>query len=163
MTTQLINGTVTAAEANDGAGITSNGRHHLWRSNLIPVQPGNTGVRVIVDYGDLLPAKGGTVVIKYRLSAVIEADAGNYVIHNQFGSTNNPGQHILLMQPGLFYLDEGVPIYAFVGDELASLEHRKQGTLSEDFRICIVIDEQGFGEPGAFQSASLNVRYELLD
>lgn len=166
----LLNGQViTAAQCNGGNGIAENGTHYLWSSNEISSQNDNS-VEVTVTYEDNLPDPEVSVA-KYNLVTILETKdaAGNWhPFHYQFQpfvKQEFGNKHILIFNPRIFNLDEGVPSTISNGLTNIAVESRKQGSLSDNFRICVVVNEFGFDENGAtaasFNQVKLTVSYEI--
>lgn len=141
----------------DASVITGNGPFRIFESGKIDSPNSENALEVVIEYKGNLPdpEQGGT---NYRISALIETEdnAGNWhPIHYQytpFVKEEQGNKHILRLDPTIFNLDEGVGNAISDGFNIVALESKKQGLLPDDFRIAIVVHENGFGTPGAFAS-----------
>ena len=148
-----------------GEGVTGNGIFRLYESPVITNQNRNS-LEVTIDYGDPIPDPmvGGT---NFRLTAWLETldDSGNaYVFHNQFETyvaRQQGNVHRMIMEPGLFVLDEGVVVDMWNGQEVIARESKKGGVTPDNFRVVIALIENGFGTSGAFQSIEVSASYRI--
>lgn len=149
----------------DNSAVTANGQYHLYTSNPIANSNDDDSLRVVITYKNNLPDPEQTVV-QYNLLAIVESSDGQdnwYPLHYQFQpfvKAELGDKHSLILEPGIFNLDEGVPSSIYDGFKNIAIESKKQGHLSDDFRICILLNENGYGTPGAFQSVNLDLHYE---
>lgn len=148
--------------------VTENGQYNLYSSNAINNPTDANSLRVVVEYKNNLPDPESTVV-KYNLVTIVESSdsQGNwYPLHYQyqpFVKEEAGGKHILVLEPSMFTFDEGVPSSIYDGVKNIAIESKKQGRLSDDFRICVFLNENGYGEPGAFQSVDVSLHYEIYN
>lgn len=152
----------------NNSGVTGNGQFHLFTSNPVSNSNDRNSLRVVVDYSNNVPDPESTP-IAYNLVAIVESSDGQgnwYPLNYQFQPFVKEEQgkkHILTLEPGIFNLDEGVASTVYDGVKNVAVESRKQGHLSDDFRICIILNENGFGSPGAFQSVNVTIHYEIYN
>lgn len=153
----------------DNSAITGNGSFDLWISPTVSNSNLRSSIKLIVDYEDNQPVPGSIPdPVQYDLVAFLESDDGSgggwYPFHYQFEPYRVPNsgrQHILIMEPGIFNLDEGVPIDIWDGVRVVARQSKKQGSVPDNFRVRIQLNEFRYGEPGAFQSATISVHYQL--
>lgn len=144
--------------------VTGNGTTRLWESARINPSNADNAVEVTIKYVANLPdpEQGGT---NYRLSALLEREdeVGNWFpFHYQFDAfvkAEYGNTHILRLNPTVFNLDEGVSNAMSDGFNVIALESLKQGTLPDNFRIVILVNENGFGTLGAFQEVDVTVSF----
>lgn len=151
----------------DNTNVTDNGTFELFVSNKIDAPNSDRGLEVVISYSNPTPdpESGGT---NFKISAVIETEdnAGNWhPIHYQFNPFIRPAvqggfeKHILRLDPTIFNLDEGVVNDISDGFNIIARESKKQGVLPDDFRIKILVHENGFGGTKPFQSVNVSVSY----
>lgn len=161
--TVLINGVTY-----DSTPVTGNGTFDLFQSAAISNSQAREALRVVIKYEDNLPDPETQSPVYYSLGSRIDSSDGIgnwYPFHFQYKEYVKAEQgqtHILLIQPNLFSLDEGVPFELSDGTKIVSVESRKQASLPDDFRITIFVNERGFGTSGAFQSVKITSHYEVF-
>lgn len=153
--------------------VTGNGTFDLFVSrkfeapNDFPAS--STALELMLTYGSNLPDPEVTNT-KYSLSCIVETEDENgnwYPIHNQFRAfvkEEHGAQHILRLDPGVLVLDPGIPNDIWNGVRTIAVESIKQGTLPDDFRFRIQVNEGGYDAagavtPSAFQSVELTAAF----
>ncbi len=163
-TTQIL-----VSQTFDNTIVTGNGSYDLYVSPTYSNSNLRTSIKLIVDYEDNQPVPGAIVEpVQYDLVAFLESDDGSgngwYPFHYQFEPYRSPGsgrQHILIMEPSIFNLDEGVPLDIWDGVQVIARQSKKQGSVPDNFRLRIQLNEFRYGEPGAFQSATISAHFQL--
>lgn len=148
----------------DNSNVTGNGTFRIYESQKVDSPNSESALEVVIKYGNNLPdpENGGT---NYRLSALIETEdsQGNWhPIHYQFEAFVKAEQgntHILRLDPTIFNLDEGVVNDISDGFNIVARESKKQGHLPDDFRLVVLVHENGHGTAGAFQSVDVSCSY----
>lgn len=148
--------------------VTDNGTFVLYESPKIDRPNSDRGLEVVVTYKNPVPdpETGGT---NFRIACELETEdnQGNwYPFHTQFQSFFKPevqgGQqvHTLRVDPSIFLLDKGVVnLIPNPDGTSANIESLKQGIAPDDFRIKILVSENGFGGLKPFQSVDVTVSY----
>lgn len=163
MTVSLLVG-----EVFDNHIVSGNGQFELYSSQVIRNSNGLNSIRVVINYMDNLPDPE-QVVVQYQLTTLVESSDGEgawYPLHYQYApfvKADAGSTHILVLEPRLFTFDEGVPFSVTDGVRNIAIESKKQGRMSDDFRVRVLVNENGHGGEGAFQSVKLGLHYELYD
>lgn len=163
MTTSLLSGSTLS-----NAPVTGNGQFELYNSGSIKNSTSASCLRVVVTYANNLPDPE-SVVVQYRLTAIVESSDGEgswYPLHYQFQpfiKAEQGAKHILVLEPSIFSFDEGIPNTISDGATNIAVESKKQGRLSDDFRIRLLLSEGGYGTAGAFQSVDVTLHYEIYN
>lgn len=163
----LINSEILTATPTNLPAVDSNGTFRLYESAKIDSPNSENGLEVVITYKGMTPdpSNGGT---NFRVSAIIETEdiAGNWhPFHSQYESFVRPAddqndqKHIIKCDPKIFNLDEGVINDVSDGFAIVARESRKQALLPDDFRVVILLSENGFGTTGAFQSIPVTISY----
>lgn len=150
---------ITSADAS----IDGNGTFVLFQSGKF-VAPqdfsaSDKGLEVIITYEDNLP-NPETDIAKYNLTCVVQTEDENGNWHpliNQFVpyvKAENGNQHILRLDPNILMLDAGVANEVWNGVSNIAIESNKQGSLPDDFRIVLYVNEYGYDQLGAATAAS---------
>ena len=158
------------SEVFDNTGITGNGVWHLATSTEQPNATGLNSIRVVCEYESVTPASNDR---EFDLTCIVESSNGEtgaaqkwFPIAYQFdpfrrdikGKTRE-----LILQPSIVVIDMGVDDGIQLGGDTVARISRQQGKLGDDFRVCIVLHEQDYGGPGAFQSATISVYGERFN
>lgn len=156
-------------QAFTNASITANGTYDLFvgvtqnNNNNLP------SLRAVVDFSNFSPMEGGAVNPKYAITCLIESIQNGvwYPVAYQFepyrGNPGNGHQRVIILQPGLVTFDVGLDDVVWVGDTTIARISRQQGKLGSSFRLRVVLKEDGFGTPDAFQGGTIRVVAELHD
>ena len=151
----------------DNSVITDNGTFRLWESAKIDSPNSENGLEVVIKYENPTPDPelGGT---NFKLSCILETqdNEGNWhPFHSQFEPFVRPEiqggdqKHVLRIDPTIFNLDEGVINDIWDGFNTVARESRKQGILPDDFRIVLLVNENGFGGTKPFAGVTVTVSY----
>lgn len=148
----------------DNTSVTGNGSFRIFESGKIDSPNSTNALEMVISYSGNLPDPelGGT---NYQISCILETEdnAGNWhPFHYQYRAyvkEEQGGKHILRLDPTIFYLDEGVSFSISDGFNIVAHESKKQGHLPDDFRLVILVHENGHGTAGAFQSVNVTASY----
>lgn len=162
---------ISKAQAKDNAGvlgIPDNGVYHLYTSPKQITSSLDNALEVVIKYAENLPNPALGQLARYNLIAVIETeddDGSWHPIHAQFSPYVNPddgGIFVIKLDPAIFVIDNGVTNDISNGFSIISRECVKQGTLPDDFRICILVNDYSFQNGvsnGGFEEVKLTVTY----
>lgn len=149
----------------DATNVTGNGTFRLWESSKIDSPNSENGLEVVITYKSPMPnpETGG---VNFKVSALIETqdNQGNWhAFHSQYEPFVKPEieggdtKHVLRIDPKIFNLDEGVINDISDGFNLVARESRKQGLLPDDYRVVLLVHENGFYSTKPFQSVTATV------
>ena len=149
----------------------SNGVHEVWSSGIQSNTGTMPGVKVIGKFSAMTPdPENGTIATTYGLVLLVESsnDNGNtwFPVVMQFDPLRNPVQGatvILSASPDIFNPDEGISFDDWNGQQVVSRTSRRQDRLGALFRVRLLVAENGYGGPGAFQSVNISVSGERFD
>jgi hypothetical protein len=147
-------------------GINGNGIYTVWTSQTQQNPTDLTSLRTIIDYKDTSPTYGENP-ITFEISALIESqNNGNWFPvayqFEPFRTADQGKKRILLLQPDISTFDSGIDDIIYVGGETIARISRQQGKLGPSWRARIIVLENGYGSPGAFQSLTFNVYGEVF-
>ena len=145
----------------------ANGTFRLYESPKIDSPNSDRGLEVVITYEGPTPdpEDGGT---NFRFSALLETqdNAGNWhAFHSQFQAFVRPEiqgtstKHILKVDPTIFQFDEGVANTISDGFTNVATVSKAHGIIPDDFRIVILVNENGFGGTKPFTGITLTVSY----
>ncbi len=160
-------------EAIDNTGVSSNGEYELLNSGPLDNNGDYNSLRLVVEYKDILP-EDDAIANSFYLTAVVEASNGLtgaseawFPIAYQFRGYRKAFQGTIreiILQPNLVVIDQGVDDVTFVGNETKARISRQQGKLPDtDWRVRVLLTEEGHGGPGAFASGKITVYGERFN
>lgn len=151
------------------AAINGNGTFHLFQSGKVNVNAGDNAVEVVIKYIDNVPNPANNQVAKYNLVAVLETqddDGTWHPFHAQYSTfVNSEDGNVftIKLDPKIFVFDVGVTNDISNGLSIVSRESIKQGTLPNDFRVCVLVNEFGYIDGvagiGSFEQTKLTITY----
>lgn len=161
--------TLEASKVLDNTNVVSNGITNIYTGASQSNTGDYGGLKVIMEYSDLLPDPD-IANSNYSLSCVVESqdDSGQhwYPLIRQFDvlrSLNQGARQVLIISPGIFTFDEGVPIDDWDGQKVTTRYNKKQDRLTDIWRVCVHVLENKFGDPDAFQSCKINLYGERFN
>lgn len=146
----------------DNTPITGNGQFELGVTNPENNNGGYNSIFLHMEFMDILPDQDALNPF-YWINVQLETgdNAGNWWpighMFEPFRFAHNGTKNIIVVQPNIFNIDEGVPIALWDGIAVSQLISRQQGILGVNFRVRFLIREEKYGEPNAFQSMKVNV------
>jgi hypothetical protein len=151
----------------DATLVTGNGTFRLWESEKIDSPNSENGLEVVIAYSNPTPdpENGG---VNYKVSSILETqdNQGNWhPFHAQYEPFVKPEihggdtKHVIKIDPAIFNMDEGVINDIWDGFNIVARESRKQGILPDDFRIVLLLNENGHGGTKPFEGVNVTVSY----
>ena len=160
---QLV--TLLDAQTFDATGVTDAGLFTLWESDPIGNPSDLDSLRVEAVYANAAPEPGVPNPTNYDLAVVVKS--GDATLINQeptFRGKHDMGSAFTLMISPAFFVAEGVAVWNHaIGSTITGHECKPQRHIPDEFTIALCVHEGLYGAPGAFQSVTATLQYELYN
>ena len=146
----------------DNTNVTNNGKFVLDTSSDYNNTGSYNSIRAIGEFSSLTPDPD-TNNTNYAIRFVVESsdDSGHWFpIGAMFEPIRHLGggsRHIIIVQPNIFNIDEGVPVDDWDGQNVTTRISRQQGSLGVDYRVKLEIVESKYGTADAFSSLNITL------
>lgn len=148
-------------QAIDNSAVTGNGQYHLLTSPIQTNSPERTSLQLNVEFIDI--PEDDAIQNTFLLEVIIEsvnASGKTAILAKQFEpyvKAFKGKKREIIIQPNLFISDPGTDIVETIGNDVDTRISKFQGKLPENYRVCLILTENGFGSSGAFQSGKITV------
>lgn len=152
--------------------VTESGK--VFPVDTTPLQNNNNGLDSVIlniKITNIVPDPVTATAAGWRIRCVVESQGeGNPAWFLPVGSmfeshapASPEDRHVIIVQPNIFNIDEGVPLDLFDGAGNITRISRQQGIIATDFRVITEVSDQFAGTADALQSFDLELFGEYYD